>query len=157
MVPQIQSIDKLSGLCSQAITTEGEIRSDIGPSAAAPAKLTTPAIHEAKAEAPKAEANIEVVCDISTSHEAHVADEVDVVRAEACDDDLPSTSTPVASDVEEEDDDDDDDEEGDSPDLPDSSSDLDDDDEDDDKDDFTIQYQRPSTATKKVALKDSAS
>ncbi|XP_024964252.1 phosphopantothenoylcysteine decarboxylase subunit VHS3-like [Cynara cardunculus var. scolymus] len=75
-----------------------------------------------------------------------------------CDDDLPITSAPVSSDVEDEDEDEDD-EEGDSPDLPDFGSDLDDDDDDDDddEDDFIIQYQRLATATKGVALKDSAS
>ncbi|XP_024962649.1 uncharacterized protein LOC112502868 [Cynara cardunculus var. scolymus] len=84
-------------------------------------------------------------------------EEVDVVRAEACDDDLPITFVANVGDVEE-DNEDDDDEEGESPDLPDSGSNLDDNDDDhDDKDDVAIQFQGPSTATKGVALKDYAS
>ncbi|XP_024965464.1 uncharacterized protein LOC112505742 [Cynara cardunculus var. scolymus] len=158
MVLQLYSVDQLFGLCSQAISREGKMRSNAaGPSVvAAPTKTTDPATHDAEVEAPRAETKAEVVCDIPTSSEAIIAEEVDVVQVEARNDDLPITSTPVVGDVEDENEDDDD-EDGDSPDLPNSGSDLDDEDDDDDEYDFTIQYQCPATTTKGVAPKDSAS
>ncbi|XP_024984041.1 pheromone-processing carboxypeptidase KEX1-like [Cynara cardunculus var. scolymus] len=89
-----------------------------------------PANDDAKAEAPRVEAEAEVVNENPTS-----SDDGDV----------------------EEDDEEDDEEDGESPDLPNVGNDLDDDDDEDDDDKFTIQYQRPTGATKGVALKDSAS
>ncbi|XP_024962887.1 nucleolin-like [Cynara cardunculus var. scolymus] len=153
MVLQLHSVEQLSGICSQAIAKEGEIRSNTArPSVAAtPTKPAAPATNDVEAEA-----EVEVVCDIPTCSEASIAEDVDAIRAEACDDDLPIISSPVVGDVEDEEEDDDD-KEGDSPDLPYSGSDLDDKDDDDDEDDFTIQYQHPATATKGVALRDSAS
>ncbi|XP_024984082.1 ribosomal L1 domain-containing protein CG13096-like [Cynara cardunculus var. scolymus] len=135
MVLQIHSVDQLSSICSQALAKEGEIRSNAaGPSA----ETSAPTTQDAKAEASRAraEADAEVVYNIPTSSEAAIAEDADVIRAEAHEDD---------------------DEEGDSPDLPDSNSDLDDDNDNDDEDDFTIQFQRPTTPTKEVALRDSAS
>ncbi|XP_024963509.1 uncharacterized protein LOC112503746, partial [Cynara cardunculus var. scolymus] len=100
-------------------------------------------IHDAEAEAEFSQA-------IPTSGETVTAEEVDAIPR---DDDFPITSTPVAGGDDDEEDDDEDDE----PDLPDSGSDLDGDDDDDNEDDFTIQYQHPTTATKGVVLRDSAS
>ncbi|XP_024962604.1 uncharacterized protein LOC112502834 [Cynara cardunculus var. scolymus] len=130
---------------------EGEIRSDARPSSAdAATEPVAPATNEV--EAPRDEAEAEVVNEIPTFYEAPTAEEVDVVRVdvEAHGNHLPITST---TDVEE-DDEEDDDEDGESSNLPDASSDLDD---DDDEDDSMIQYQRPDAATKGVALRDSAS
>ncbi|XP_024965487.1 G2-specific protein kinase nim-1-like [Cynara cardunculus var. scolymus] len=105
-----------------------------------------------KPAAPKSEVEAEVVNEIPTSYETLIAEEIYVVRAnaEAHDDDLPITSAADAADVEE-DDEEDDEEDGESPNLPDSGSDV------DDENDFTIQYQRPTTAMKGVALRDYAS
>ncbi|XP_024965900.1 uncharacterized protein LOC112506102 [Cynara cardunculus var. scolymus] len=133
MVLQILSVDQLFGYCSRAISREGEIRSDAGPSTAVVASLpAAPTTDKDEAEAPRAEADANVVNEIPTSYEALAPEEVDVVRADtkARDDDLPITYATNAGDVED-DDEEDDDENGESPDLPDSDSELDD-------DDFTI-------------------
>ncbi|XP_024964604.1 nucleolin-like [Cynara cardunculus var. scolymus] len=117
----------------------GKKRSDAGPYFAAPTEPVASATHEAETEDPRAKADGEVFCDIPTSSEAPIVEEVDAIQAEAHEDE------------------DNDDEEGDSSDLPNSVSGLDDDDDDDDEEDFIIQYQHPPTATKGVALRDSAS
>ncbi|XP_024963303.1 centromere-binding protein 1-like [Cynara cardunculus var. scolymus] len=115
--------------------------------------VETPERGEIRSNAPRAEVDAVVACDIPTSSEAAIVEDVDAIPR---DDDLPITSTPIAGNGGDEDDEEDD-EESDELDLPDSGNDPDGDDDDDDEDDITIQFQRPTTATKGVTLKDSAS
>ncbi|XP_024963484.1 uncharacterized protein LOC112503724 [Cynara cardunculus var. scolymus] len=144
MVLQIKNVDQLSSICSQAFAREGEIRSNTARPSAEPA---APATDDAKASRAEAEA----VCEIPTSSEDAIVEDVDAIRSEARDDDLPITSAHVAGDMDDEDDEEDD-EDGDASDLPDFGSDLDDDnDDDDDEDGLTIQYQRPTTTTKELS------
>ncbi|XP_024958933.1 ribosomal L1 domain-containing protein CG13096-like [Cynara cardunculus var. scolymus] len=151
---QIHTVDHFFGYCSKTIVKEGETVTKAGPCDVDAVPAT-----EVEAEAPIAEDEVDVADESPTSYEALITKDVEVARAKARDDDPPITSAADAGDLDEDSDDEEYDE---SLDLPDTGKDLDDDededeDEDDDDDDFTIQYQRPTDATKGVALRDSSS
>ncbi|XP_024974784.1 histone H2A.Z-specific chaperone CHZ1-like [Cynara cardunculus var. scolymus] len=125
---------------------------------------TTPADVDAEDKRVEESVIVAEVVDVITSREAEVVAEdeenVDLVRADAQDEDLPITSIVNADDEEDEDDD----KEADDP-LSSldarkylGADDDDDDDDNDDENDFTIQYHtKPAAAQKGVSLRESSS